>query len=384
MKYLFLRKNIFAKRIITCLTYQPETTDNRFIKNTFKSVFRKVDSMTAEDCSHFDQVRQQNRRTVRNLMRGCARIGKAELAAQSGLSFPTISALLNDMLETKEALLLADTASHGGRPAEQFALNPLFQTALCAYIEDHVLHIQIYDVFGSSLHDERQDFSEIQTPEWLCDLIAKAAAPYPGLSVICLGVPGVVQDGRVSYIPDYPDLQDADLKSYMEAKLGVPVYIENDVNVFVLAERDKWPNLIHIFYGANCPGAGILIDGTLLRGAAGGAGELECLPFEHEGETVSFGTKLSLVNRRRLSEVKRLQLLSAVAGALTGAVCFLNPSDAALSGFGLRPEDLSIIQKEIEKFIPHGRCPKLHIVDDVDSLYMKGLLEFAMDYWKAR
>lgn len=340
--------------------------------------------MTVEDCSHFDQVRQQNRRTVRNLMRGCARIGKAELAAQSGLSFPTISALLNDMLQTKEALLLADTASHGGRPAEQFALNPVFQTAVCAYIEDHVLHIQVYDVFGSSLHDERQDFSEIQTPEWLCELIAKSAASYPGLSVICLGVPGVVQDGRVSYIPDYPDLQDADLKSYMETTLGVPVYIENDVNVFVLAEREKWPNLIHIFYGANCPGAGILMNGTLLRGATGCAGELECLPFEHEGEMVSFGTKLSLVNRRRLSEVKRLQLLSAVAGALTGAVCFLNPSDAALSGFGLRPEDLSIIQKEIEKFIPHGRCPKLHIVDDVDSLYMKGLLEFAMDYWKAR
>ncbi len=347
-------------------------------------MFRKVDFMTSEDCSHFDQVRQQNRRTVRNLMRGCAKIGKAELAAASGLSFPTISALLADMLETKEVLLLRDTASHGGRPAEQFALNPLFQTALCAYIEDHVLHIQVYDVFGTSRHDERQDFSEIQTPERLCDLLSRATAPYPGLSVVCLGIPGVVQGGHVSYIPDYPDLHDCDLRSYLGAKFDVPVYIENDVNVFVLAEREKWPNLVHIFYGANCPGAGILINGSLLRGANGCAGELECLPFEHEGEPVSFGTKLSLVNRRRLSEVKRLQLLSAVAEALTGAICFLNPADAALSGFGLRPEDLSVIQKEVEKFIPHGRCPKLHIVDDVDSLYMKGLLEFAMDYWKAR
>lgn len=347
-------------------------------------MFRKVDFMTSEECSHFDQVRQQNRRTVRNLMRGRDKIGKAELAAASGLSFPTISALLSDMLETEEVLLLKDTASHGGRPAEQFALNPLFQTAVCAYIEDHVLHIQIHDVLGNSLHDERQDFSEIQTPERLCELILHASAPYPALSVICLGIPGVVQDGHVTYIPDYPDLHDTELKSYMEEKLGVPVYIENDVNVFVLAERGKWPDLVHIFYGANCPGAGILINGTLLRGAGGCAGELECLPFEHEGEPVNFGTKLSFVNRRRLSEVKRLQLLSAVAEALTAAICFLNPADAALSGFGLRPEDLPVIQKEIETFIPKGRCPKLHIVDDVDSLYMKGLLEFAMDYWKAR
>lgn len=317
-------------------------------------------------------------------MRGCSKIGKAELAAASGLSFPTISALLGDMLETKEVLLLKGTECHGGRPAEQFSLNPIFQTAVCAYIEDHVLHMQILDVFGSSLHDERQDFSEIQTPERLCELIASTSAAYPNVSVICLGIPGVVQGGRVSYIPDYPDLQDADLKAYMEAKFGAAVFIENDVNVFVLAEREKWPNLIHIFYGANCPGAGILVNGALLRGVNGCAGELECLPFEHEGEPVRFGTKLNLVNRRRLSEVKRLQLLSAVAEALTGAICFLNPADAALSGFGLRPEDLSVIQKEIEKSIPQGRCPALHIVDDIDSLYMKGLLEFAMDYWKSR
>ena len=344
--------------------------------------------MTADDCSHFDQIRIQNRRMVRNLMRHFPQLSKAALADISGLSFPTVAALLNDLLQTGEVMILPDSPSRGGRPAEQFALNPLFQSAACAYVENHELFIRVNDVMGNVLTDEKKVLTPGRCDERLKDELLDVQNRYPSLSVISMGIPGVIADGQITYLPDYPEFQGLHLQDYLEKALSVPVFLENDVNVFVFAEREKWPDLVHIFYGSNCPGAGILQSGAIVRGSTGCAGELEYLPFDHNGRFVTFTEKLSLIAQDNKDPAKaqkrRTELLSCIARAVASLVCVINPPDVALSGFGLTDADTADLRIELEKMIPAARCPDFHIVDKIDDLYQAGLLQAAMDYWKLK
>jgi len=344
--------------------------------------------MGLSDCSHFDQIRQQNRRMIRNLMRHIPQLGKAELADISGLSFPTVSALLNELCQTGEVIVLPDSTSRGGRPAEQFTLNPLFQAAACAYIENHELFIRVCDVLGNILFEDRKRLDPGYCDEQLKNILLDIKTKYPVLSVVCLGMPGVIVSGQVTYLPDYKELQGLDLQSFLKKALLVHVSIENDVNVLVFAEREKWPDLVHIFYGTNCPGSGILLDGQIVHGSSGCAGELEYLPFEYKGHAITFAGKLSRIaedyRSPEHSRKRKNELISCIARAAASFVCVINPPDIALSGFDLTDEDTPDLGLALAKLLPAARCPVFHIVNEVDDLYQSGLLQIAMDYWKSK
>jgi predicted NBD/HSP70 family sugar kinase len=203
---------------------------------------------------------------------------------------------------------------------------------------------------------------------------------------VCLGIPGVVENGVLAYIPEYPDLDGLPLQKDLERTLSLPVFLENDVNVFVSAERERWPSLVHIFNGANGAGAGILVNRQLIRGAGGYAGELEYLPFIHKGQPVTFCEKIRLIHQEYPPDSGKSKddLLACLAQAIVSIICVINPPDVALSGFQLSEKDKDDLRIVLERFIPSARCPSIHVVEPVDDLYQDGLLEMAMDYWKSR
>ena len=340
--------------------------------------------MDLQECSHFDQIRNQNRRLIRNCMRHFAQIGKTELSDLSGLSFPTVSALLGELVATGEVAVMTETSTRGGRPGANYALHPTYRTALCAHFENHVLYTRINDVFGTKLSEDTYPFPGDITPETVCKIISDLQVQFPTLYVICLGVPGVVVNGYIEYLPDYAKLHAFDLKAYLEGQLGIAIFIENDVNVFVSAERDLWPNLVHIFLGHNCPGSGILIGGNLISGANGCAGELECMYGSDTTNNRSLGEELAYVSQSSTGEKRASEQILCLARAINAFICTVNPHDVALSGFSLDQHDLTQLHNEIKKRIPENRIPALHIVADVDALYHTGLWEMALEYLKAK
>ena len=97
---------------------------------------------------------------------------------------------------------------------------------------------------------------------------------------IGVGVPGFVrmEDGSVVALPNIADAQDIDLQKELESDTGVPVRIDNDANLFALAEALYSPYaqkgiVVGVTLGTGV-GGGIVIDGRLLRGAHGFAGEV--------------------------------------------------------------------------------------------------------------
>jgi predicted NBD/HSP70 family sugar kinase len=110
------------------------------------------------------------------------------------------------------------------------------------------------------------------------------------ISGIGVGVPGPVDmvRRRISeHIVHVPELANVPLAELLERRFGLPVFMDNDVNALALAE---WMfgvargarSLVLLAPGTGF-GAGIVLDGRLVRGASGFGGELGHTPINFDG-----------------------------------------------------------------------------------------------------
>jgi predicted NBD/HSP70 family sugar kinase len=99
-----------------------------------------------------------------------------------------------------------------------------------------------------------------------------------------VGIPGVYDPvvDRVSAIPNLSVLGQVHVAAALRVALGVPVAIDNDVNLAAVGER--WRGLasdrdhfVTISIGTGI-GMGIVINGEIYRGGRGAAGEIDFLP----------------------------------------------------------------------------------------------------------
>jgi glucokinase len=114
----------------------------------------------------------------------------------------------------------------------------------------------------------------------LAQAVAAVAGDDP-LEAAGVGVPGIPEgDGFAGMIAGAAGLSGAPLRRLLEDALGVPVTLENDVNLAALAEHDVRgvDDLAFVSVGTGV-GMGVVAGGRLLRGASGGGGELGHLPY---------------------------------------------------------------------------------------------------------
>ena len=116
----------------------------------------------------------------------------------------------------------------------------------------------------------------------------------------------------------------------LSERFGVPVQIENDANLGALGEyrfgagRDH-RDLIYIKMGQRTIGAGLILDGRLVRGASGFAGELAHIHVDDDGALCVCGS------RGCLSRKLRQDIIDAVQPAYD-PVNFATIRDLAASG----------------------------------------------------
>jgi glucokinase len=104
---------------------------------------------------------------------------------------------------------------------------------------------------------------------------------------IGLGCPGVIDPasgalvGRTPHLPHWDSLP---LRALLMERLGAGLVVENDANVAALAEHRvgaargaRVSVTITVGTGVGC---GVIVEGRMLRGAHGGAGELGHLPLD--------------------------------------------------------------------------------------------------------
>jgi glucokinase len=112
--------------------------------------------------------------------------------------------------------------------------------------------------------------------------VVRELGPIDHLEGVGVGAPGMIDpnDGTVQQAPNLPGwMEPFDVADALSSALdGLPVVVDNDVNVGTLAEHRLGAgkgvdNLLGVFAGTGI-GAGVVLDGELRRGPTGAAGEI--------------------------------------------------------------------------------------------------------------
>jgi predicted NBD/HSP70 family sugar kinase len=128
-----------------------------------------------------------------------------------------------------------------------------------------------------------------------------------------LAIPGLVRDGDgVVVLAPHLGWTDAPVAAMLSEALGLPVAAANDASAGVMAEYTfgvgrGTQNLIYLNGGASGIGGGVAIDGTLLSGASGFAGEFGHALVNSAGTLCHCGASGCLE-----TEVSRAALLDAL------------------------------------------------------------------------
>lgn len=222
---------------------------------------------------------------------------RAELAKVTGLSRPTVSQRLDQLLALGLVAPVHDAASTGGRPSAQVAFNP--QARVVVAVDLGVVHarIALLDLDGKILADEGCPREIAEGPEaavrWILDstqeLLERVGLSQKKVAGIGLGVPGPVEfsTGRPINPPIMPGWDRYDIPGALGAFFGPNVLVDNDVNIMALGEQTiAWPHVEDLIFVkvSSGIGAGVISGGTLRRGAQGAAGDIGHVALARGGD----------------------------------------------------------------------------------------------------
>jgi glucokinase len=222
-------------------------------------------------------------------------VTRPEVASACGLSRPTVFTAVQHL---QEAGLVAETGQRVGTPgrsATLYQVAPTAGTLAAVDIGGSNVRVAITDLRGRSVAELREPTARPGGPAIVTQatqLVRRALDAHgqraDSLMQVAVSVPGVVDsDGRTVHFASNIDQTEAfDFRSPFEQATGVPVRLDNNVNLAALGER--WQGVAQelgtfavVAVGAGI-GAGVIHDGTLLRGAHGAAGEVAFLPRRRE------------------------------------------------------------------------------------------------------
>lgn len=218
------------------------------------------------------------------------------IAERTGLSKATVGAAV-DRLEGA-GLVRARGLEHGRRGRSPIAYEVVGNAGFVAGLDIGAERIaaRAADIFGGTIAGDAQPTARggaravsAQAIDLLGRVVERASTSHGRLVSIGVASPGVIDQvtRRVTSLAHNisPD-GGLDPLSAIRVRFDVPVLIENDVNLAALAE--SWhghargaSTFAFIWIGTGV-GMGLVINGELVRGAHGAAGEIGYLPSSHD------------------------------------------------------------------------------------------------------
>jgi len=376
-------------------------------------------------------LRERNRERVVGVLRTLGRTSQADIARSTGLSRTTVSTLVAELKGSGLVFEVDGKTSgqRGGRPGVQLVLQDSTRAVVGIDFGHSHVQVAVADLAHNVLAERRTELDVDHRAADALDASARMIEQVLGeagvqrAAVICagIGIPGPVDRARgtVGSANILPSWRGLHIATEMEARLAMPVEIENDANCGALAEltwgagRDC-SNFAYI-KAATGIGAGLVVDGKLLRGASGTAGEIGHTTLDESGllcycgnrgclETVASGPAiLQLVGQGReeiltLGRVIELAIEGDVrcrraisdAGlqigvAVAGLCNLVNPERVIVGGLLSRAGDLLLrpIRESIRRHAVLAAAERVVVVPAafVERAELLGALALAFSAW---
>lgn len=194
-----------------------------------------------------DMIRQMNSSTILNLLKSTAPMAKNDLAKATGLSAPTVTKIINDLIEIGIVQEVGVGESYGGRPPVLIDFRKDGGFVLGTNISnDHITAIMV-DFTGEiiarlttpvSLSDH--SFSILsKVMNTISDVIKESQKSRDLIFGIGIGISGIVdsEQGVITQASRI-DWKDVPIRSILQDAYAVPVYVEENTRLLSFAE--KW------------------------------------------------------------------------------------------------------------------------------------------------
>ncbi|MFD4787195.1 ROK family transcriptional regulator [Streptomyces sp. NPDC058459] len=238
-------------------------------------------------------LRLMNAQTVLETVRRLRPVTRAEVARVTGMAKPTVSNVLQDLLDVG---LVREVEPADGRPRQRGnAFETIPEAAFVFGLDVGGLHLRgaLVDLDGEVRAREgvlHTGLGSAELPHAVAELrdrlLDKAGVAAERLEAAVVGVPGVVNpdNGRVWRL-NPERVESYQIVESLEASLGHPVRVENDVNLAAIGEQwrglaDDCDDFVFLSIGTGV-GAGLVLRGELYRGRHGAAGEVD-MPGDSE------------------------------------------------------------------------------------------------------
>ncbi|MGP3988359.1 ROK family transcriptional regulator [Streptomyces sp. 3N207] len=317
-------------------------------------------------------LRAMNDRAALDLLVAHGPLTRTRISELTGLSKPTASQLLGRLAEMG---LVRTRSKERGRPGPNallYEIEPTAANVAALSADPHGISAVVADITGTVVGRARVEADSVaedvqhrtaQLVKEAVDGALREAGPVPTEPhTTVIGTPGALDphSGELRYAPHLPGWHSRTLRAELAEVLGTPVTIENDVNLAAMAEQHAGAAQDHddfaLVWVDNGTGAAVVVGGTLLRGATGGAGEIGYMPLPgaplarggpgeyaapHAGggfqSLVSVPAVRRLANGRPLPDaladpVVREETARRLANGIAAVVAVVDPQLVVLSG----------------------------------------------------
>ena len=252
-----------------------------------------------------DLIKRINRNLALNLIKSREPVSRTQIARLSGLGLATVSGITAELIEIGLVREIGEGVSSGGRRPVLLGLNRQAGFVVGVKLMEHAVTSALTDLDAQVLHHRitpvKRPQGEWRADDVVCTLIqaiemtiAEAGVDRQRVLGIGIGMAGLVdsESGICRYSPFF-GWRDTPLAEPITENLGLPVYLENDVNTLTIAEQ--WfgygrgvDHFVVVTVGRGI-GAGIVINGQFYRGAVGGAGEFGHITLVEGGSPCDCG-----------------------------------------------------------------------------------------------
>jgi glucokinase len=234
-------------------------------------------------------LRFTNAHGILKLLRESGSCSRADLVRASGLSAPTVTNVVRDLLAADLVEPLGEGESSGGRPPDLIRFKAERGCLLGIEITAAGMSFLLTDLNGSELAARAVSLLKRRTtPDAICAyigeelkaLLKKQRRAADQLLAVVIGVPAIVNvnEGNVLSISTLQGWRSVPLRSMLSKIVNCHIIVENDMNLAALGEQFRGAarsesDFVLIHMGANV-GAGIYLEGKIHHGSHWSAGEI--------------------------------------------------------------------------------------------------------------
>lgn len=228
-----------------------------------------------------------SRALVVDLIRSSGPISRVELTAATGLTQPAISMIVRKLL-TDGIVRQTGSTSTGGKPRQLLEINARARIAIGLQLGFESITLVATDTGGGVIARQQIDGAALASPEEVTarlvraydDFIRGTGIDRGSIAGVAVVAPGPIDQaaGRVLGPPTLHHWRDHPLRQELGAGLGAPILLDNDAAAAAIGEfwsrgvsRHRTFGSIYVGTGI---GAGVVLDGALLRGASSNAVEI--------------------------------------------------------------------------------------------------------------